>query len=152
MKPFDEYPSAGRRLLGITPDVQGDNSLHSAWKLQSLTGQMRCAYCNGSLFGDYSCSLPRMDRVIPVAEADRLGISRLYSLDTINAVLCCSTCRDLAQGYVVPDRLRPRKLSIETFADMRDRVFAERRAFVIERSKEETPVLDYEVWGLPKAA
>lgn len=152
MRPFEEYPSEGRRLLGVMPEMSGDNPLRPASKLQSLTGQLRCAYCDGSLFGDYSCSLPRMDRVIPVAEADRLGISRSYSLDMINTVLCCSTCRDLAQDYVVPDELRPRKLSIETFADMRDRVFAERRAFVIERSKEETPVLDYEVWGLPRAA
>ncbi len=152
MKPFDDYPGGGRELLGPLPHALSPNPLAPALDLQFVTGQRRCAYCGGSLFGEFSCSLPQLDHVVPVADADRLGIPREYSRDMINAVLCCSACRELAQYYSVGDDLRPRKLSVESFVSLRDSVFSERKALAAQRPDEEMIAVPMELWDLSEAA
>jgi len=153
VRPFDQYPRGGRELLGSLPHASSANALAPALEMQFVTGQTRCAYCDGSLFGEYSCSLPRLDHVVPVADADRMGFPADYSRDIINIVLCCASCRELAQRFVFPVGLRPSELTLETFASLRDNLFEERRAMVSrQETSERRAVVPLEAWDLPEAA
>lgn len=152
MRPFDEYPGEGRRLLGALPQAANANPLVPALEMQFITGQLRCAYCDGSLFGQYSCSLPRIDRVVPAADAERLGFPHDYALDITNTVLCCSSCHELAQRYAVPGEMRAFGTSESAFLALRDRLFAERRAMMESGAAAEPEAEPVDVWDLPKAA
>ena len=99
----------------------------------SSEGRACCAYCGKNLSDRRSRLMSCVDQVISASEAARLGIDKDFSKSSDNLVLCCTSCRALAEDYRVPDGIRPRKLHPNALIELRDRVFAERRALIARR-------------------
>lgn len=102
MKPFDDYPNQGRKQLGPTSGFACRTEY--GLKFQKITGQTHCAYCGISLVDDYHhWLLLCLDHVIPVNQAEKLGIQvELYD-DCINKVLCFSGCNGFHNRWRIPD-------------------------------------------------
>ena len=144
MKPFDDYPGAGRTLIGI---VKGANCRHE-YGLQFMrkTGQTKCAYCQLDFASCYKTWLTMaLDHVIPASVCVKWGVPAEWREDCANKVLACAACNAFrnrykpASGKSVPDTL-------EAFLALRDRVFAERKNLIIERHKDEKAFFDGRPW------
>lgn len=143
MKPFDEYPLAGRELLGPLDSI--DNLSQGHWlDLQKRTGQTHCAYCGTDLMTNNHNNwwLMRVDRVISSAHAAEIGIPAEFACDAINAVLCCSVCYGLRSEYSAIDEPQARWNSqhLNDFIELRDRVIVNRKRLITERRLREMSV------------
>lgn len=99
-------------------------------------GQDRCAYC-GVIFLDdyYYWLLLSMDHVIPTKECERLHLPVAWHHSFSNIVLACSGCNTFDNGYKVSWQ-QPKTAAAWTedeFTALRDRVFKERMARILER-------------------
>ena len=148
MKPFDEYPGAGRDLIG--PLKCSGGSKHGyGLDLQRRTGQTKCAYCGVSLVHDYhQWLLMSVDHVVPVADAAAMGVPMEFRQDAINHVLCCSACNALSTGYELPDGLQKKRQfsRLEDFVELRDEVFADRCSLIAERRAEDVVLFNSRPW------
>jgi hypothetical protein len=146
MQPFDNYPTDKDTLESNAH--WGSNCRHEyGLKLHELTGQTRCAYCGISLVDDYyHWLLMSVDHVVPVNEANRLGIPPALIHGVVNAVLACSGCNGLDNKRTMPDEQPPPKWTLEEFTRLRDRFFSERKARIAERRAEEMRFFD-RTWG-----
>lgn len=131
MNPFDDYPGAGRDLLGR---VGGANCRHEyGLRFVRKTGQTKCAYCGVDFAGSYETWLTMaLDHVVPTSVCRALGIKDKWADDCINKVLTCSACNSFRNRYSLPDE-PPIGEDLTAFLDLRDRVFAERKALILER-------------------
>ena len=141
--PFATYPHEGRKLLGL---VSGSTCRYGyGLKFQQLTGQGDCAYCGMSLVGMYENWLTMaLDHVIPNSVCKSLGLPEEWNQDYSNRVLCCTACNTFGNRY------KPKSTSIpgtlEEFYDLRDRVFVERKALILERHKKERAFFETKPW------
>ena len=114
----------------------------------SSKGRACCAYCGKNLSDRHSRLLSCVDHVIPVSETVRIGIDKDFAQSSDNLILCCTSCRALAEDYKVPDEIRPRKLYPDALTELRDRVFAERRALIARRRMQELSTLESRSRGI----
>ena len=135
MKPFDDYPGAGRTLIGI---VKGANCRHE-YGLQFMrkTGQTRCAYCKADFASCYETWLTMaLDHVVPASVCVEWGLPVEWREDCANRVLACAACNSFRNRYKPPAR-QPVPNTLEAFFALRDKVFAERKELILKRHEEE---------------
>lgn len=144
MKPFDDYPGAGRTLIGI---VRGANCRHEyGLEFMRRTGQTRCAYCQADFASSYETWLTMaLDHVIPANVCVKWGVAVEWREDCANKVLACASCNSFrnrykpASGESVPDTLG-------AFFALRDRVFTERKGLIMKRHQEEKQFFERRPW------
>jgi hypothetical protein len=114
--------------------------------LQQLTGQTRCAYCDINLVDDYyHWLLMSVDHVVPRGEAQRLGIPDQFYEDVINLVLCCAGYNGFGNRYRCSAEFTS-DWSLETFLNLRDRVFADRSQRIALRRASEMQLFAARPW------
>ena len=141
--PFESYPNHGRQLMGR---VSGVNCRYGyGLKLQQLTGQVECAYCGISLVENYEIWLTMaIDHVVPDNVCKSLGISEEWNQDYSNRVLCCTACNTFGNRYEPKNIDKP--VTLEEFYQLRDRVFVERKALILERHRQEYLFFEQKPW------
>lgn len=128
MRPFDDYPLAGRVLLD-RPSLADSTCRHGyGLDFQRKTGQTHCAYCGTSLVDDFHhWLLMSLDHVVPESEFMRLGIPVEFGGDCINLVLACSGCNGFRNRFKVSIELLRSETdsawTIDEFVTLRDAVF-----------------------------
>jgi HNH endonuclease len=134
MLPFDSYPHGGRHLLGVRRYV--NTRREDGRKLMELTGLRRCAYCTAD-FSTYEVwSMLELDHAVPVKTCKSAHIPETWCDDYSNLVLAYKTCNGFGNRYtptfqvVTPDTL-------ESFYDLRDKVFIERKMLIAAKHEEE---------------
>jgi 5-methylcytosine-specific restriction endonuclease McrA len=145
MKPFDQYPEDGLRLL---PKVRGDNARHGyGLQLQRLTGQTTCAYCGVSLVDDYDhWLLLAVDHVIPVEQCERLGFPDDWRDSYSNRVLSCSGCNGFDNKYLISWDEPNDGWTLDRFFSLRNRVFKNRKARIHDRRAKEIMFFQSRPW------
>ena len=136
MQPFDDYPEGGRIIL--ERKSSGNARRGYGLRLMEIAYQTSCAYCSVSLVDDYyRWLLLNVDHVIPVAECARLGIPEDWQESYSNIVLACFGCNLFDNRYSVHWQNPRTKWTEPDFFDLRDSVFAERKARIEKRRSEE---------------
>jgi len=144
MRPFDEYPGAGRERLGC---VSGANCRHE-YGLQFMrkTGQTRCAYCGANFAGSYETWLTMaLDHVVPTSVCRKLGIPAEWADDYANRVLACAACNSFHNRYT-PAESPPTSIDLDEFFDFRDRIFAERKELIEDSHHKEHAFFERRPW------
>ena len=148
MKPFIDYPFGGRRLIG---SVSGSNCRHGYGReFMEKTGQTKCAYCGADFTADYETWLTMaLDHVIPRSVCESFNLPPKWTEDCSNKVLACSSCSSFKNRYKpAKDVCAPKTLA--GFYARRDKVFAERKAMIAQRHKEEKAFFKSRPWRTMK--
>jgi hypothetical protein len=124
--PFDGYPSGGRALLGRP---KGDIARRGYARDVLAWCGFQCAYCGLDMSIFEGWLQLSVDHVVP-QQATGVGFAREWVLDASNLVACCRSCNDLFNRDPVVD---PVPAGLESFFDLRDRLYVARRARIIER-------------------
>lgn len=130
--PFPSYPQGGRTLLG--KPRWGDGTARRSYGVKALEWcGYRCAYCGLDLSTFEGWLQLSIDHVIP-QQMQTAGYPSEWVLDAINLVAACMACngyfnRDPVVGEV--------PATLEAFCDIRDRIFSERKARILERRETE---------------
>lgn len=130
--PFPSYPQGGRTLLG--KPCWGDGTARRSYGVKALEWcGYRCAYCGLDLSSFEGWLQLSIDHVIP-QQMQAAGYPWECVLDAINVVAACMACngyfnRDPVVGEV--------PTALEAFCDIRDRIFSERKARILERRETE---------------
>jgi 5-methylcytosine-specific restriction endonuclease McrA len=148
MRPFNEYPGKGRKLLGR---VSGGNCHHEyGLKFMRRTGQRKCAYCGVDFTSSYEVWLTMaLDHVVPVSVCASLGIPVDWREDISNRVLSCAACNGFRNRYTVPEAV-PKPRTLDEFYDLRDRIFAERKKLITESHRAERRFFESKPWETEK--
>jgi hypothetical protein len=128
MIPFDAYPGEAKVLLGR---VVGSNCRHGyGMTFMQVTGQTTCAYCGLDLVASFEAFLQMaLDHVVPKSVCKGLTLPDEWAEDCINKVLACAACNGFDNRFAQqPGCACPPTL--EAFCELRDRIFAERKARV----------------------
>ena len=147
VKPFDDYPGAGRHLLGPPRDWTNCRWGYGL-ELMQRTRQTCCAYCGVSLVDDYyRWLLLSVDHVVPRSQAETVGIIQ-YLHDMTNLVVCCAGCNGFGNRYTVPQTLLESlpEPDLERFFALRDRVFEARSAAIRQRREAEMQEFQRKRW------
>ena len=138
MKPFDDYPGEGLRILKKMPRANTRRE-DGRWLMENAH-QDRCAYCAVSLVDDYlHWLLTNVDHVIPVSECTRLNIPEEWHHSFTNAVLACSGCNQFDNRYTIEWR-QPQPVdawTVSDFVSLRDRAFKEGKSRILNRRTDE---------------
>ena len=135
MKPFDDYPGGGKRILkkmGRTNTRREDG----LWLMENAS-QDSCAYCDVSLVDTYHhWLLLNVGHVVPARECARLGIPDGWHHSFTNAVHSCFGCSMFDNRYSVMWQApkAPYDWTVREFITLRDRVLRERYGRIGERS------------------
>jgi hypothetical protein len=151
MNPFDNFPRAGRELLGRP--IAGNGSSRTGYGLshQRITSQSGCAYCGVDLTGDYyRWLLLTVDHVVPAGEAIRLGVPESFYQDAINLVLACSGCNGFLNRYRC-DAETSLDWSLEQLVTLRDKVFEDRHKLIAARRNQEVALFERRPWAVELA-
>lgn len=128
--PFAAYPKGGRKLLG---KPKGDLARKGYGRDVLAWCGFACAYCGLDMSVFEGWLQLSVDHVIP-QQSVAAGFPVEWVLDTTNIVACCRSCNDLFNRDphvgTVPS-------SLESFFDLRDRLYLARRQRIIERRAEE---------------
>jgi hypothetical protein len=126
--PFESYPLGGRVLLG--KPKWGDGTARRSYGVKALEWcGYRCAYCDLPMSTFEGWLQLSIDHVIP-QQMQGAGYAAEWVLDAINVVAACMACN----GYFNRDPvLGELPTTLEAFCDIRDRVFGERKARILER-------------------
>ena len=126
--PFGVYPHGGRELLG--KPRWGDGTARRSYGVKALEWcGHRCAYCGLDMSTFEGWLQFSIDHVIP-QQMKAAGYPTEWILDAINVVASCLACN----GYFNRDPvLGDVPATLAAFCDLRDRVFLERRARIVER-------------------
>ena len=145
LQPFASYPDSGRALLGR---VKGANCRHE-YGLQFMrkTEQTCCAFCGLDFAASYQNWLQMaLDHVVPTRTGTVKCIPAEWLDDSSNKVLACAACNGFRNRY----RLSESEVcptTLDGFYDLRDRVFAERKALVMESHEWERTFFDKSPWS-----
>ncbi len=141
--PFTNYPYQGRRRLG---KVSGSNCRHEyGLRFQQRTGQTHCAYCGLNLVESYENWLTMaLDHVVPDSVCRKWGVPNDWKDDYSNRVLCCTACNTFGNRYTPGIEAHP--TTLEEFYDLRDKIFAERKAMILERHGQERTFFEQKQW------
>jgi hypothetical protein len=144
MMPFDAYPHRGRRPIGR---LTGDNCRHEyGLRLQKLIGLNKCAYCGLNFVDTYDHWLMMaVDHIVPTHAGKELGISPEWLEDYWNTVLCCSACHEFGNLSPLETDLTCPETS-EEFIALRDRLFVERKRYVLLSHEHELAFFDERPW------
>jgi len=144
MKPFEDYPEAGRTPIGM---VKGANCRHEyGLEFMKKTGQTRCAYCQADFASSYETWLTMaLDHVIPASVCVKWGVPLDWREDCANKVLACAACNSFCNRYK-PESGIPVPETLEAFFALRDRVFSERQDLIAKRRKDEEAFFDGRPW------
>jgi len=149
MLPFDRYPKDRQELLPA-PN-RANTRREDGPRLQRLTGQTSCAYCEVDLTTDYyRWLLTSIDHVIPLKEGKRLGIDKAWCESFSNTVICCLGCNAFDNRYAIQGEWEGEDWTLDEFFVLRDRVFAERKARILERRKDEMDFFQGRPWEPPR--
>jgi hypothetical protein len=136
MLPFDAYPGEGKALLGR---VAGSNCRHGyGMTFMQVTWQTTCAYCELDFVASFNAFLQMtLDHVVPRSVCKRFILPNEWAEDCINKVLACSACNSFDNRFAPPqDCACP--ATLEAFCELRNRIFAERKARIAaSRDKEQ---------------
>lgn len=126
--PFEAYPERGRALLG--KPRWGDGTARRSYGVKALEWcGYRCAYCGLDMSTFEGWLQLTIDHVIP-QQMQGAGYPAEWVLDAINVVAACGACN----GYFNRDPvIGDVPLTLEAFCDLRDKVFGERKARILER-------------------
>jgi hypothetical protein len=124
--PFEAYPSGGRTLLG---KPKGDLARRGYGRDALSWCGFRCAYCGLDMAIFEGWLQLSIDHVVP-QQATAAGFPAEWILDGSNVVACCRSCNDLFNRDPVID---PVPSTLESFFDLRDRLYLARRQRIIER-------------------
>lgn len=131
MLPFDNYPELQPTLEGshVEPAVRTAEAAESASdRLRSLCGRRRRGAAEPQHLAPVS-----VDHVVP-QQMVGVGYPADWVFDEANVVACCRPCNDLFNRDPVIGEM---PLTTEAFFDLRDRIFSERRARIVERREAE---------------
>ena len=135
--PFSAYPESGRSLLG--KPRWGDGTARRSYGVKALEWcGYRCAYCHLDMSSFEGWLQLSIDHVVP-QQMQGAGYPTEWVLDAINVVAACMACngyfnRDPVVGEV--------PTTLESFCDIRDRVFRERKARILVRRATERTWFD----------
>ena len=155
MMPFDKYPApdAWKKTRHYIDPRTGNKCRFSDFgarrgygmKLQIMTGQRACAYCGLSLVGTLEhWFLLAVDHVVPEKQGDELRIPPAWIKDYRNTVLVCSACNTARNKWKFPHGTHAPD-SFESFLELRDKTFRERKAAIDEAMIQERAFFE----GLP---
>jgi hypothetical protein len=135
--PFDAYPQGGRALLG--KPKWGDGTARRSYGVKALEWcGYRCAYCGLDMSKFDGWLQLSIDHVLP-QQMQASGYRAEWVLDAINVVAACLACN----GYFNRDPvIGDVPATLEAFCDLRDRVFRERKARILERRATERAWFD----------
>lgn len=135
--PFDSFPDGGKKRLGIPKPGNASCRTGYGKSVQHLTGQTACAYCGVDLTTDYyRWLLLTVDHVVPRGVGTTAEIPTEFIEDAFNLVIACGGCNGFANHYKWKGEIPP-EWTDETFMELRDRIFQERKqAIEIRREKE----------------
>jgi ADP-ribosyl-[dinitrogen reductase] hydrolase len=127
--PFARYTGGGRLLLGRPR--QGDvTARHGYGPPVFEECGYSCVYCGLDMQHAYGGWLQiSVDHVVPRNAVAR-GFPVEWIEDIANLVTCCRACNEFRNQFTVADR---RPADSEAFFDLRDRVFAVRKANILAR-------------------
>lgn len=146
--PFDAYPHGGQQLLGRLSG--GSARWGYGLRLQRITGQTRCAWCDVDLVANYyRWLLLSVDHVVPTSEAKRLGIPLEFSADSVNHVLACTGCNGFDNRYQ-GTQLPQETWTLEEFIALRDAVFRERLPRIAQRRARDLEFFESRPWHPPQ--
>jgi len=131
--PFTRYEGGGRALLG--KPRQGDMTARHGYgpPVFEQCGYA-CVYCGLDMAASFEGWLQlSVDHVIP-HQMTKPGYPAALVEDITNLVTCCRACNDFGNRYTVN---APAPASEAEFYDLRDKVFAERKAMILRRREEE---------------
>ena len=138
MKPFDNYPGRGNRILKKMGRSEARRK-DGPWLMEN-TGQDQCGYCGVSLVDTYyHWLLLNVDHVVPARECARLGVPNEWHHSFTNSVLSCSGCNTFDNQYSVGWQ-QPKNAddwTVPEFIALRDRVFEERHRRIETRRVQE---------------
>lgn len=144
MLPFDSYPDVGKALLGR---VTGSNCRHGyGMTFMQVTGQISCAYCGLDFVASFEAFLQMaLDHVVPKSVCKTLALPDDWIEDCINKVLACSACNGFDNRFTLqePCACPP---TLEAFCDLRDRIFAERKARIAACRDKEQEFFNRRLW------
>ena len=142
--PFASYPSEGRALLGR---VRGANCRHEyGLRHQRLTGQECCAYCALDFTSCYeNWLMMALDHVVPASVCLGASVPIEWMDDHANRVLCCAACNGFKNRWKPTEPLIC-PTSLDGFFDLRDSIFAIRRAHILQSHKNERTFFDGKPW------
>jgi len=146
MLPFDNYPAFGRQLLGRAPGANCRREYGLAFMRR--TGQTRCAYCGVDFSSTYETWLTMaLDHVVPASVCKALQVPDDWREDCANRALACAACNGFRNRYAPTfDVVLP--LTLDTFFDLRDRIFAERKDLITASHVAERTFFDDRPWEL----
>ena len=138
MKPFDDYPGSGARILKKMGRANARRE-DGLW-LMEKTRQDCCGYCGVSLVDTYHhWLLLNVDHVVPAKECARLGVPEEWRHSFTNSVLSCFGCNMFDNRYTVgwQQPKNPDDWTVPHFIALRDLVYEERRRRIEVRCAEE---------------
>jgi len=78
------------------------------------------------------------------------GVPQEWAQDASNRVLSCTACNTFRNRYAPPNMERP--VSLDEFYQLRDRIFVERKAQILERHNHERAFFESKPWLQPDQA
>ena len=133
MRPFDDYPNAGKALIKFAKGASCRREYGNDF--MQATGQTKCAYCGLDLTESFENWLTMtLDHVVPSSVCKQLGIRREWEGDFINMVLSCSACNGFENRYKIAID-QPAPHTLKDFCALRDKIFAERMALILNKRK-----------------
>ncbi len=91
-----------------------------------------------------------MDHAIPESICQLWGVTQAWAQDASNRVLSCTACNTFRNRYAPQNADRP--TSLDEFYELRDHIFAERKAQILERQKDERAFYKGKPWLQPNQA
>jgi hypothetical protein len=144
MMPFDAYPAKGKVLLAR---VTGSNCRHGyGKKFMQVTGQTTCAYCGLDLVASFEAFLQMaLDHVVPKSVCKSLTLPDKWAEDCINKVLACLACNGFDNRFTLQEFCACPP-TLEAFCELRDRIFAERKARIAACREKEKEFFNRRLW------
>lgn len=144
MSPFDDYPGKAREWLG--PRMSGSSRRNYGLWLMQNAKQTVCAYCGQSFVECFEhWLLITVDHVVPSVAGTALGIPKDWLEDYCNLALSCSGCNGYKNLYIIPDNENC-PTTPEDFFNLRDRVFAWRKAGIADARSDEFNFFGRKPW------
>jgi hypothetical protein len=112
----------------------GDGTARRSYGVKALEWcDYRCVYCGLDMSTFDGWLEMSIDHVVP-QQAIAVGFQAEWILDATNVVAACRACNDLFNRDPIVD---PVPLTLEAFYDLRDRMFQQRKARILERREME---------------
>jgi hypothetical protein len=140
---FKSYPGGGKELIGSPKGASCRREY--GLRLMQIAGQHACAYCGADFTSAYEVWLTMaLDHVVPTRTGEDAGISEKWLHDYMNLVLACGACNSFKNRDLLPAGTSV--ATLDEFLDLRDRVFVERKAQIMQAREEERRFHETRPW------